>query len=144
MVLFNSLCSCIRVLFSLLKPVLLPQMTHQGLCPIRIKKDTCADEIILGWPVHWLPILLYLWKRHKTTLVSQELGTRISHWKEQYQKQPTRPWKCFRPWRSLFCSLLHLFWVACEEMKEKHFTDHSILSPKKESHHFSFQLGPGW
>lgn len=87
--LFNSLCSCIRVLFSLLQPALLPDITHQDLCPIRIKMDRCADEIIFGCLIHWLPILLYQSKRHKTTLrnlVPPALRTRNSHWTEQFQK----------------------------------------------------------
>lgn len=72
--LFNSLCSCTRVLLSLLWPALLPEMTHQGLCPIRAKRDRCADEIILDWLTHWLPIQPHQWKRHKTTLRNLQTG----------------------------------------------------------------------
>lgn len=117
-------------------------MTHQGLCHIRIKRERCADETILNWLIHWLPIQPYQWKRHKTTLrnLVPQARTGTSHWMEQYQKQPTRPWKYSRPWRSLFCSLLHLFWVACGKMREKHFTDHSILSPKEKATIFHFSL----
>lgn len=119
-------------------------MTHKSLYPIRMKMERCADEIILRWPIHRLPILLYQRNRHKTTLrnlVPHALYIIISHWKEQHKKQPARPWKCFRPWKrlfyilqqSLFCSLLHLFLVGCKEVREKHFTDHSILSQKKKA-----------